>query len=230
MKKLFSFVLVLTLVLAFTVPAMAASGVSLSKDANSWYIVVTNGYTGTVTYQDNKNTYNETVTGNGNYFIGLQSGFTGTPELVGTYGDPTPEEPTIVGTRTVTTTTFDGYVASIGFLANQKNQQGPKANYITAAITETYTVVIEVFDVWSDGTETLNEENSSSYTDTVSIEGKSNALPNGSESNLVPTFEEGLGGYSVLVSYNGNGNKFSWSIKNVPEREPVVIDSGIVPN
>jgi hypothetical protein len=90
--------------------------------------------------------------------------------------------------------------------------------------------VIDVYDVWSDGTETLNEEKSSSYTDTVLIEGKSNALPNGSASNLTSTFEGDLGGYSVLVSYNGNGNKFSWSIQNAPERETVIVDSGVVLN
>jgi hypothetical protein len=194
------------------------------------YIDVTNGYTGIVTYKDNKKTYTKEVNGNGNYFVGEQSAFTGPLTLVGTYGSDTPEEPTIIGTRTITTTTFDGYVASVGFLANQKNQQGPKANYITADITETYTVVIDVYDVWSDGTETLNEEKSSSYTDTVLIEGKSNALPNGSASNLTSTFEGDLGGYSVLVSYNGNGNKFSWSIQNAPERETVIVDSGVVLN
>jgi hypothetical protein len=101
---------------------------------------------------------------------------------------------------------------------------------IKAAITETYTVVITVYDVWSDGTETINEEKSSSFTDTVSITGTSNALPNGSESNLTPTFAAGLDGYSISVSYNGNGNKFSWIIKNAPEREPVVVDSGVVLN
>lgn len=231
MKKLLSIALILVIVFSFTVTAMAAEGgVTLESEADSWYIVVANGYSGTVTYRDNHNSYTKEVTGNGSYFVGLQSGFTGQLTLVGTYGPVAPEGPTIVGTRTITTTTFDGYVASVGFLANQKNQQGPKANYITADITETYTVVIRVFDVWSNGAETLNEEKSSSHTDTVSFEGKSNPLPNGSESNLVPTFEGDLEGYSVIVSYNGNGNKFSWSIENAPEREPVVVDSGVVPN
>lgn len=225
MKKLLSIALILVIVFSFTVPAMAAEEVSLRKAEDDWYIDVTNGYTGTVTYKDNKQTYSYDVNGNGSYFIGLQRDFTGQLTLVGTYGSA-PEGPAIIGTRTITTTTFDGYVASIGFLANQKNQQGPNANYITAVITETYTVVIEVYDVWSNGDQTLNE--TSSYTYSETIEGKSNALPNGSASNLVPSFEGGLSGYSVVVSYNGNGNKFSWSIKNAPEREPVRVDSGIV--
>lgn len=230
MKKILSIALIFAIVFSFTVAAMAAGGVTLRKTSDSWYIDVANGYIGNVTYQDNKGTYSTFVNGNGNYYVGLQRDFTGQLTLVGSYGTDDPEVPTIIGTRTITTITFNGYVASVGFLANQKYQQGPKANYITAVIRETYTVVISVYDVWSNGDQTLNEDKSSTYTDAVVIDGRSNALPNGSESNLVPTFEGGLGGYSVVVSYNGNGNKFSWSINNAPIRETVIVDTGIVLN
>jgi hypothetical protein len=111
MRKLLSIALVLAMVFSFTVIAMAAEGVVLRKTADKWYIDVTNGYTGIVTYKDNKKTYTKEVNGNGNYFVGEQSAFTGPLTLVGTYGSDTPEEPTIIGTRTITTTTFDGYVA-----------------------------------------------------------------------------------------------------------------------
>lgn len=220
-KKLLSIALILTLVFSLAATALAAesAGVYLEKVKDAWYIVVENGYVGTVTYKDNIETYTYDVNGNGRYPIGLQRNFTGGLELVGTY-ETTPPGPTIIGTLTVTITKFDGYTASASFLANQKNQQGPKANYITATIEEKYTVITKVFDVWSDGHKTLKSETTSSVSKTYS--GTSNALPNGSESNLVPTFEGGLGGYKLVVSYNGNGNKFTWGIYSAPERKTEV--------
>jgi len=88
MKKFLSLALVFSMLLALAMPAMAAGGVSLVSDADSRYIEVSNGYSGIVTYRDNKKTYSMEVTGNGRYFIGLQRDFTGQLKLVGSYGDP----------------------------------------------------------------------------------------------------------------------------------------------
>jgi len=140
MKKFLSLALVFSMLLALAMPAMAAGGVSLVSDADSRYIEVSNGYSGIVTYRDNKKTYSMEVTGNGRYFIGLQRDFTGQLKLVGSYGDEEPER-TIIGTRTVKTTTFKGYAANLTFSAEQKTHKGPNANFVTAEITEKYTVV-----------------------------------------------------------------------------------------
>lgn len=140
MKKFLSLALVFSMLLALAMPAMAAGGVALRSDADSWYIDVSNGYNGTVTYKDNKETYTKEVNGDGEYFAGLQRDFTGQLTLVGSYGDEESER-TIIGTRTVKTTTFIGYAANLTFSAEQKTHKGPNANFVTAEITEKYTVV-----------------------------------------------------------------------------------------
>jgi hypothetical protein len=53
-------------------------------------------------------------------------------------------------------------------------------------------------------------------------------MPNGSEKNYKPVFAGGLGGYSFQISYNGNGNKFTWETTYEPERPVVKEDSGII--
>lgn len=253
MKKLIAVVLVLALVCSFAVTAMAGKGNDKGKgkgndngnnnateqvsdedevcrldwQSDGWYLVVNKDFVGTVAYHDNKTNYSFTADGTaGRYYLGSQSGFTGHLYL-GTL--PEDDAPYIIGTRTVTITTFEGAAFDLGFLANQKNQQGPKANYITASITETYNVEVNVYDVYSDGKEVLNETKSSSYTDYKYINGKSDPLPNGAETNLVPTFNGGLDGYGFSVSYKGNGNKFSWSNIAAPERVTVTVTGDVLP-
>lgn len=222
-KKLLAVLLVLVLVLSVSVPASAATsqvkdtynGMSLIKTANEWTLEVTTDFCGEVYYCDNETTYSITVNGANTYSLTTQTGYKGMLSFVRP-AEPAVVEPYIIGTRTITVRTFEGKTDSIGFLANQKNQKGPKANYITADIEESYTITVTVYDVWSNGDETLNEEKSYTETKTNSITGKSNALPNGAETNLVPTFEGGLETYSLTVSYKGNGNKFSYTLTGEP--------------
>lgn len=224
MKKLVTIVITLALVLSMAMPVLAKPGVSLRKVSDDWYLDVINDYEGEVEYKDNKNIYKKVVNGNGEYRLGLQRDFKGQLTLVKEYGeDVDDEKPYIIGTRTITTTTFDGYTKNYSFLANQKNQKGPKANYINATITESYTIDTKVYDVWSNEEETLNEEASSNVIVPVVISGKSDPLPNGSETNYPASFTDGLGGYSVYVTYKGNGNKFSCT-ETAPVRETVKTD------
>ncbi|NLV85387.1 MAG: hypothetical protein GXY60_12555 [Spirochaetales bacterium] len=226
MKKFLSLAMMLVLVLSLTFSALAAEPTLDARvekgtgNTNSLYITVNGTEYGPITINNNAD---------GVYEVGGYKVFVATQGNVKTdiyvvYDGPS--DPTIVGERTVTTTTFDGYATSFDFLANQKYQKGPSANYLTAKITETYTVNVKVYDVYSDGAETLREESSS--TSTISIEGKSNAMPNGAKNNYVPTFSGGLEGYAVSVTYIGNGNKYSVNVTSAPAHDPVVVDTGVV--
>jgi len=88
MKKVLSFALVLTMVLAFTVPTMAANvkvvgekdGAVLISQANEWSISVPAA--GTVVVQDNKAKFEFVFDAEGTYSLGLQKNYTGQLRLV----------------------------------------------------------------------------------------------------------------------------------------------------
>lgn len=226
MKKFLSLAMMLVLVLSLTFSALAAEptlNVWVERDNGNNNTL--NISVGGVIYTFSIGNNSDAVYQVGDYKVHVE---TYGNDKIGAfyYVYDGPSDPTIVGERTVTTTTFDGYATSFDFLANQKYQKGPSANYLTAKITETYTVNVKVYDVWSDGAETLREESSS--TSTISIEGKSNAMPNGAKSNYVPTFSGGLEGYAVSVTYIGNGNKYSVNVTSAPAHDPVVVDTGVV--
>lgn len=238
MKKLVTIVLTMALVLSMSVPVLAAiaeGGVSTGSDAGYITVKVSNGYVGDVTIQftdkDTKELVEWTVEVNGNATYTspyLRSQTQGKVSLIGDYTVTIPdveeeEVPYIIGMRTITTTTFGGYTKDYSFIADQKNKKGPKANFISATITESYTIDTKVYDVWSNEVETLNEEASSIVTVPVIISGVSNPLPNGSETNYLASFTDGLGGYSVYVTYKGNGNKFSCT-EIAPVRDTVETD------
>ena len=216
MKKLVSLSLALLLTLALALPVMGAGGgVTLRKTADSWYIDVTNGYEGTVTFKDQKVTYTKYVSGNGEYFIGLQRDLTGELELNGDYE----VGPHIVGTRTEVTTERTGYVLTYEFLAKQSGEKGPKANYVKATVTETYKITTTIYDVWSNGDETFNS--SSFITDTKVFSDTTGALDNGSKTYPSVALG-GLGGYVLYIAYTGNGDTQNICIVSAPDFKTVI--------
>jgi len=88
MKKVLSFALLLTMVLALTVPAMAANvkvvgekdGAILFSQANEWSVSVPAA--GTVVVRDNKATFVFVFDAEGTYSLGLQKNYTGQLSLI----------------------------------------------------------------------------------------------------------------------------------------------------
>ena len=222
MKKILSFALVLAMMLALAIPAMAADGLTFEitvagtnpgGNPNLYKITIYEDGEEVASANFGNNAFNGSW-GKDNFKIN------GTQTIIGTDGTVysvsgnngvtaiivPPAAPYIIGydIETVVKVTYD--VSGFKFLANQKNEKGPNANYVTVIVTTETVTTTTTYAIWSNGDKTVYRVDVD--TDITTATEGSGALANGSG-----TFSfEVTGGFIVSGSYNGNGNKFSYSI------------------